>query len=94
MEDHCEAIMQELTAKNHDVVVLSAQRSDQGRTIQLAEAHLRTIESRLHVESQQRGLVVSMAREVGAGQAEVFQQYERVKVDQAAQGSPHYFSNC
>ena len=87
MEDHYEAIMRELNAKNDEVAVLSAQRSDQDRTIQLAEAHLRTTESQVHVESQQRDLVVSMAKEVGTGQAEVFQPYERDNVEQTAQTS-------
>ena len=51
MEYHYEAVMRELHAKNDEVVVLSVQRSDQYRTIQLAEARLRTIESQLRVES-------------------------------------------
>ena len=55
MEDHSEAIMAELNAKSDEVAVLSAQRSFQDRTIQLAEANLRITESRLHVDDGQRG---------------------------------------
>ena len=44
-----------------------------------------TVESQLRVESQQRDLAMSLAREVGAGQSQVFRQYERGKVEQTAQ---------
>ena len=77
--------MRELNVKNDEVAEVSTQRSNQSRTLQLAEAHIRTTESRLRVEAQQRDLAVSMAREVGAGQAEVFQQYERARLERTAQ---------
>ena len=85
MEYHYEAVMRELHAKHDEVAALSAQRSDQERAIQLAEAHLRTTESQWRVESRQRDLAAPMAREVGAGQAAVSQQYEREKVEQTVQ---------
>ena len=66
MRDHDDAIMRELSAKHDEVAELSVQKSSQYRTMQLAEAHIRTVESQLHVEAQQRDLAVPMAREVGA----------------------------
>ena len=44
--------------------------------IQFAEAHLRKTEAALQLESQQRDVAVSMAREVACGQSAVLQQDE------------------
>ena len=43
---------------------------------QNAEAHFRTAEAALHLESQQRDVAISMAREVALGQYTVLLQYE------------------
>ena len=52
------------------------------------EAHIRTAEAALYLESQQRDVAISMAREVAIGQSAVLlqfeQQAERQKVDRAA----------
>ena len=62
MEDHYQAILRELNAKSDEVAALFAQRSDQDKTIQMAEAHLRDKETELRSESQQRDLAMSLAR--------------------------------
>ena len=85
MRDHYDAIMRELNAKSGEVAELSAQKSSQDSIFQFAEAHIRTTESQLHVEAQQRDLAVLMAKEVGTGQVEVFQQYARERLEQTAQ---------
>ena len=89
MEDHYEAIAGELHAKNNDIVAVCARRRGQGKTIQMAEAHLRNTETQLVSEPQQRDLAMSGAKEVNAGIAEVFQQYERAHVEQTAERWSH-----
>ena len=66
-------------------------RTDKDVAIHFAEVHLRTTEVALHIESQQRDVALSMAREVASGQGAILQQYElqveREKAEQAAQAS-------
>ena len=50
---------------------LNAQRNDRDVVVQNAEAHIRTVESALYLDSQQRDVAVSMAREVALGQSAV-----------------------
>ena len=83
------AIAGELHAKNNDIVAVCARRRGQGKTIQMAEAHLRNTETQLVSEPQQRDLAMSGAKEVNAGIAEVFQQYERAHVEQTAERWSH-----
>ena len=71
MGDHYAEIMKELSAKNDEVAFLNAQRSDRDVVIQNAEVHIRSAEAALHLESQQRDVAVSMAREVATGQSAV-----------------------
>ena len=71
MGDHCAEIMKELNAKNDEVAFLSAQRSDRDADIQHAEVHISSAEAALHLESQQRDVAISMAREVATGQSAV-----------------------
>ena len=89
MADHYAEIMKELNAKNDEVAFLSAQRSDRDAVIQNAEAHIRSAEAALHLESQQRDVAISMAREVATGQSAVIVQVEQraecQMVEQAAQ---------
>ena len=91
MGDHYAEFMKELNAKNDEVAFLNAQRNDRDAVIQNAEAHIRTAAAALHLESQQRDVAISMAREVATGQSAVLlpfeQQAERQKVEQAAQAS-------
>ena len=68
--------MKELNAKNDEVAFFNAQRSDRDAVIPNAEAHIRTAEAALHLESQQRDVAISMAREVALGQYTVLLQYE------------------
>ena len=69
--------MRELNAKNDAVVSLRAQRSDQGATMEFAEAHLRNTEVAVQTESKQRELAMAMAHEIATGQAAVVQQFEQ-----------------
>ena len=91
MGDHYAEFMQELNAQNDEVVVLNAQRNYRDVVIQNAEPHIRTSEAALHLESQERDVALSMAREVATGQSAVLlqfeQQAERQKLEQAAQAS-------
>ena len=86
MRDRYDVTVRELNAKDDEVAELSAQKSKRDRTLQLAEAHIRTTESQVHDEAKQRDLATSMAREVGAGQAKAFLQYARERVEQTDQG--------
>ena len=51
----------------------------------MTEAKFRRAEAQLIGESQQRDLAMSMAREVGTGQAAVYHQFELDRTEQAAQ---------
>ena len=57
----------------------------------IAEVHIRSAEAALHLESQQRDIAISMAREVAAGQSavllQVAHQAECREVEQVAQAS-------
>ena len=64
MGSHHEEIMKELNAKNDDVAFLHAQINNRDVAIQCAEAHIRSAEAALYIESQQRDVAVSMALEV------------------------------
>jgi hypothetical protein len=81
--------MQELNANNDEVASLHAQRSDRDAVIRNAEVHIRSAEEALHLESQQRDVAISMAREVATGQTAVLHQLEQraenQMVEQAAQ---------
>ena len=81
--------MKELSAKNDDVAFRNAQRGDRDVVIQNAEAHFRSAEAALHLESHQRDVAMSLAREVATGQSAALlpyeQQFERQRVEQAAQ---------
>ena len=85
VEDYYESIMRELCVKNDEVAALSALRSDQDKTFQIAEAQIRNTETQLPSESQQRDLAMSMAMEVSTRFAEVCRQYERAHLEQTAQ---------
>ena len=80
-------LIRELQAKDDEVAVLRAQRSDQDSTIRMAEGHLHDKETYLITESQQRDLATTMAKEVHTGAAEVFQRYACEKIEQTAQAS-------
>ncbi len=71
MGDHYAEIMKELNAKNDEVAFLNAQRSDRDAVIQNAEVHIHSAEAALHIESQQRDVAISMAREAAIGQSAV-----------------------
>ena len=77
MGAHYAEIMKELNAQNDEVASLNAQRNDRDVVIQNAEAHIRTAEAALHLESQQRDVAISMAREVATGQYAVLLQFEQ-----------------
>ena len=68
---------------------LNAHKSYRDAVNQNAEAHIRIVEAALHLESQQRDVAISMAREVATGPSAVLHQYEqqveRQTVEQAAQ---------
>jgi hypothetical protein len=63
--------------------------NDRDAVIQNAEAHFRSAEAALHLESQQRDVAISPAREATTGQSAIIIQYEqqveRQRVEQAAQ---------
>ena len=48
--------------------------------IQFAEAHLRSTEVALHIESQEREIAMTMAREVASCQGGILRQYEQQMV--------------
>ena len=81
--------MKELSATNDEVAFLNAQTNDRDAVIQNAEAHFRSAEAALHLESQQRDVATSLAREVATGLSAVILQYEqqieRQRMEQAAQ---------
>ncbi len=91
MGDHYCELMKELNAKNDEVALRNAQRSDRDAVIQNAEIHIRSAEAALHLESQHRDVAISMAREVATGRSAVLlqveQQAECQVVEQAAQAS-------
>jgi protein subunit release factor B len=58
MGDHYAEIMKELNAKNDEVAFLNAQRSDRDAAIHNAEVHIRSAEAALHLETQQRDVVI------------------------------------
>ena len=91
MGDHYAEIMKELSAQNDKVAFLECTEERQDVVIQNAEAHFRTAEAALYLESQQRDVAISMAREVATGQSAGLlpyeQQIERQRVEQAAQAS-------
>ena len=86
---HFAEIMRELNAQNDEVASLYAQRNERDTIIENAEVHVRSAEQALHLESQQRDVVISMAREVASGQSAVLHQMEQRTndhiVEQAAQ---------
>ena len=75
--------------KSDEAAFLNAQRSDRDAVIHNAEVHIRSAEAALHLESQQRDVAISMAREVATGQFAVIVQVEQraecQMVEQAAQ---------
>ena len=74
---HFAEIMRELNAKNDEVASLHAQRGERDTIIHNAEAHVRSAEQALYLESQQRDVAISMAREVASGQTAVLHQMEQ-----------------
>ena len=88
MGDHYAESMKELNANNDKVAFLNAQRNDRDVVIQNAEVHIRFAEAALHLESQQRDVAISMAREVAIGQSAVLfpseQQAEQNKLSNLA----------
>ena len=83
--------MSELNAKSREVASLCAQRKDKDVAIQFAEAHLCNIEVALQTASQQKEIVMAMARAVASGQRAILRQseqwMEQEKAEQAAQAS-------
>ena len=55
---HFAEIMRELSARDDEVASLHAQRSERDTIIQHAEAHVRSAEQALQIESQQRDVAI------------------------------------
>ena len=85
MGNHYAMSMRELSNKCEDMTELSFKDGRQQEAFQLAEDRLRHAEVRLAGVSQQRDLAISLAKEVGTGQAAVYQQSEIERNEQAAQ---------